>query len=144
LSPVHPAIDTICTRTRTLELGEVDGLCLLQRLYASSSERTSSLLFELDHDGGRVAVICDAPLYTIAIYPTRTLLHVHSATPQQLEYAAGGVELLRTLLAAYQQRLTGLPGLAQAMFAIFAYDAARQFEPKLDSQRRCDLPDIWR
>jgi anthranilate/para-aminobenzoate synthase component I len=140
---VHPAIDTIHTRTRTLELGEVDGVSLLQRLYATSTERTASLLFELDHDGGRVAVICDAPLYTIAIHPTHTLLHAHSTAPQRLEHARGGVELLRALLAAYQQPLSGLSGLAQAMFAIFAYDAARQFEPKLDAQRHLDLPDIW-
>jgi anthranilate synthase component 1 len=140
---VHPAIETIYTRTRTIELGDVDGVCLLQRLYASSSERAASLLFELDYDGGRVAVICDAPLYTIAIHPTHTLLHLHSAAPQQLEHELGGIELLRALLAAYQQPLTGLSGLAQAMFAIFAYDAARQFEPKLASQRRRELPDIW-
>jgi anthranilate synthase component 1 len=140
---VHPAIDTIHTRTRAIELGELDGVCLLQRLYASSSERTASLLFELDHDGGRVAVICDAPLYTIAIHPTHTLLHLCSAAPQQLEHELGGIELLRALLAAYQQPLTGLSGLAQAMFAIFAYDVARQFEPKLGSQRHRELPDIW-
>jgi anthranilate/para-aminobenzoate synthase component I len=138
---VQPAIDTIHTRTRTIELGELDGLRLLQRLHASSSERTASFLFEFNHDGGRVAVICDAPLYTIAIHPTHTLLHAHSSAPQQLE--CGGVELLRTLLAAYQQPLSGLSGLAQAMFAIFAYDAARQFEPKLDALRRGDVPDIW-
>lgn len=141
MSPVHPAIDTIHTCTRTLELGEVDGVGLLQRLHASATERTASLLFELDHDGARVAVICDAPLYTVSIYPTHTLLHAHSAAPQQLE--RGGIELLRALLAAYQHPLTGLPGLAQAMFAIFAYDVARQLEPKLDAQRRGDLPDIW-
>jgi anthranilate synthase component 1 len=140
---VHPALDTIYTRTRTIELGELDGVCLLQRLYASSSERAASLLFELDYDGGRVAVICDAPLYTIAIHPTHTLLHLHSSAPQQLEHELGGIELLRALLAAYQQPLTGLSGLAQAMFAIFAYDAARQFEPKLASQRHRELPDIW-
>jgi anthranilate synthase component 1 len=124
-------------------------VCLLQRLYASSASSTSStaraasLLFELDHDGGRVAVICDDPLYTIDIYPTHTLLHAHPAAAQRLEPELGGVELLRALLAAYQQPLTGLSGLAQAMFAIFAYDAARQFEPKLDAARRGDLPDIW-
>jgi anthranilate synthase component 1 len=128
---------------RTLELGEVDSVCLLQRLQASSSERTASLLFEFDHDGGRVAVIGDAPLYTVAIHPTHTVLHTPSATPVQLEPEHGGVGLLRALLSAYQQPLSGLAGLAQAMFAIFAYDAARQFESKLDQRRRSDLPDIW-
>jgi anthranilate synthase component 1 len=141
LSLVHPAIDSIHTRTRMLELGELDGARLWQRLHASSSERTASLLFELDHEGDRVAVICDAPLYTVAIYPTHTLLC--SSTRSQLEPELGGIALLRALLAAYQTPLTGLPGLAQAMFAIFAYDAARQFEPKLDPKRRSDLPDIW-
>lgn len=139
------AIDTIHTRTRTLELGEVDGVTVLQRLHASSREHTNRSLFEFDHDGGRVAVICDAPLRTIEIYPTHTLLHSHqtNTAAQRLEHERGGVGLLRAWLAAYQQPLTGLPGLAQAMFAIFAYDAARQFEPKLDAQRRGDLPDIW-
>jgi anthranilate synthase component I len=143
LSLVHPAIDSIHTRTRALELGEVDGLCLLQRLRASSSERTGSLLFEFDYDGGRVAVITDVPLYTIAIHPTHTILHAHASAPVQISQEQGGLLLLRGLLAAYQQCLTGPAGLAQAMFAIFAYDAARQFEPKLDQQRRGDLPDIW-
>jgi anthranilate synthase component 1 len=133
-------IDAIHTETRTLRLVTDDrpGLLLALR-EALSGERLGSYLFESELDGRRVAVLAAAPLYTASIQRDRSELD----GPHGRTSALSGIALLRALIDSYRTRLPGLAGVAQGVFTLVGYDAARQFERKLGQTVRSQLPDIW-
>jgi hypothetical protein len=133
-------IEAIHSDVRTLRLDVDDRPALLTALReAAGGDGVGSFLFESDLDGRRVAILCGAPLYVASIYRDRSRLE----GPRGHGPATSGVTLLRRLLDAYRSPLSGLAGIAQSVFTIVAYDAARQFEAKLGQAVRTRLPDIW-
>ncbi len=144
---MNPVIHRIHTLTRTFQLEDHDSLSILAALRASieaedpDSEQAGSYVFEAEFDGRRVVIIGAAPLYVASIYRDHSVL----TGPRAGTSASSRVktELLRAVLAAYTTPLAGLAGLAQSLFTVVGYDAARQFEAKLGQAVRTPMPDIW-
>ncbi len=113
----------IHTRARTIELGAVDPEQLLANLDAPAEQ----LLFEIDVWGRRVAVISDRALQLLEV-------------PRDGDE---GMQPIRECLSAFDRPLSGLGALAQGAAVAVGYDAARQFERRLDQRVRSALPDIW-
>ena len=134
-------IEPIHTDVMAVELAIEDRPALLAALReAAGGRERACYLFESDLDGRRVAILCGAPLYQASIFRDRSVLE---GPHGRARASAPGLALLRGLLAAYCTPLDGLAGLAQSVFTIVGYDAARQFEAKLAQRVRSRLPDIW-